>query len=57
MSVSRDGQGYGSITKILHWVMFLALAAQFVIGYAMDRADDLFEWAVDGGWVAKTTCS
>lgn len=47
MSVSRDGKGYGFFTKFLHWMMFLALAAQFLVGYAMERADDLFEWAVD----------
>lgn len=39
--------GYGLISKLLHWLVFLALMAQFVIGYAIDRADDLLEVVVD----------
>lgn len=41
------GVKYGKVARVLHWVMFLALTAQFVIGYAMDRADDLLEGVVD----------
>src|SRR5690606_14130445 len=33
--------------KFLHWTMFLALTAQFVVGYGMDRGEFLLEWAVD----------
>ncbi|HVR33093.1 MAG TPA: cytochrome b/b6 domain-containing protein [Acidimicrobiia bacterium] len=40
-------EGYGVVAKILHWGMFLALAAQFLVGYSLERADDLLEWAVD----------
>lgn len=39
--------GYSRLTKVLHWTMVAALAAQFVVGYALDRADDLLDWAVD----------
>lgn len=39
--------GYGLISKLLHWTVFLALMAQFVIGYSIDRADDLLEPVVD----------
>ena len=49
----RNGEhGYGVVTKVLHWLTVLAIAAQFVIGYTMDpdaaadRADsrvDAFE--------------
>lgn len=28
--------GYGAVTKLLHWLTVLAVAAQFVIGYSMD---------------------
>lgn len=38
---------YGRVARVLHWVMFLALAAQFVVGYAMERADDLLDPVVD----------
>ena len=33
----RNGaHGYGLVTRSLHWVMVLAILAQFVIGYVMD---------------------
>jgi cytochrome b561 len=39
-----DGaQGYGSVTKTLHWVTAAVLAAQLVVGYSLERADDLLE--------------
>jgi cytochrome b561 len=38
--VLRNGpDGYGWLTKVLHWATVLALVAQFAIGYLMD-ADD-----------------
>ena len=44
----RNGpQGYGLVTKTLHWLTVAALAGQFTIGYSMTRADDLLEGAVD----------
>jgi cytochrome b561 len=47
MAIEPDDQGYGLVTKVLHWATFLALVAQFIVGYAMDRADDLLEGIVD----------
>ncbi len=38
---------YPLVARLLHWTMALAIAGQFVLGYAIDRADDLLEWAVD----------
>lgn len=35
----RDG--YGLVTKVLHWAMVVALAGQFALGWAMTRQDDL----------------
>lgn len=35
--------GYGFVVKTLHWVMFAALGAQFVVGYSLERAEDLFD--------------
>lgn len=36
----RNGaHGYGIVTKVLHWTVFVAMAAQFAVGYLLD-ADD-----------------
>lgn len=39
MTARNGPAGYGWVTKGLHWLTVLALAAQFTIGYLMD-ADD-----------------
>ncbi len=36
MPLRNGPDGYGLVTKTLHWITFLALAAQFTVGYAMD---------------------
>lgn len=37
----RNGpHGYGVVSRTLHWVTVLALAAQFVVGWSMEAADD-----------------
>ncbi len=38
---------YPWVSRLLHWTMFFALSIQFLIGYAMDRFDDLLEGPVD----------
>ncbi len=38
---------YGFVARLLHWTMFFAITIQFMIGYAMDRFDDLLEGPVD----------
>lgn len=39
----RNGpHGYGLVTKTLHWVTVLALAAQFFVGYVMEADDSRF---------------
>lgn len=36
----RNGaHGYGLVTKSLHWLMMLAILAQFVIGFTMDAGE------------------
>lgn len=36
----RDGEhGYGAVTKTLHWLTFLVVAAQFVVGVTMETED------------------
>jgi cytochrome b561 len=47
VALRPDESSYGSVFKFLHWTMFLALGAQFVVGYAMDRGEFLLEWAVE----------
>jgi cytochrome b561 len=48
VSLKPDERGYGTVVKVLHWTtMLLALAAQFAVGYSMDRGEHLLEWAVD----------
>lgn len=42
-----DPPGYRPLMKVLHWTMFAALSVQFVVGYSIDRADDLLAWVVD----------
>jgi cytochrome b561 len=32
--------GYGLVTKTLHWLTFLVVAAQFAVGWTMDTEDD-----------------
>ena len=41
-----EQQGYGTVQKLLHWAMFLLLATQFLVGYAIDRADELLDGTV-----------
>ena len=43
MRMRNQPEGYGLVTKLLHWATVVVLAAQFVVGYAMTRADDVIE--------------
>src|SRR5690606_15039145 len=47
VGIRPDETGYGTATKALHWVTVLAMAAQFLVGYAIDRADDLLDPVAD----------
>ncbi|MPZ54569.1 MAG: hypothetical protein GEU79_17900 [Acidimicrobiia bacterium] len=38
--------GYSPTTKLLHWLTVVVLALQFLMGYAMDRFDDLLDGTV-----------
>lgn len=42
-----QGPAYAPFARFLHWAMFIAIGLQFVIGYAMERYDDLLEMPVD----------
>lgn len=48
MDGAVEPAGYHPVTKLLHWTMFVALVAQFVVGYAIDRADGRLEHVVGG---------
>ncbi len=47
MSDVAERDGYHPVAKVLHWSMVLAFTLQFIVGYGIDRADDLLEWTVD----------
>ncbi len=36
MKLRNDSDGYGLVTKTLHWLTVVALSAQFIIGYLLD---------------------
>ena len=36
MPLRNGPHGYGGVTKTLHWVTFLVVVAQFVVGFTMD---------------------
>lgn len=39
MRVRNGPEGYGAVTKLLHWATVLAVAVQFVLGYSLDVDD------------------
>ncbi|MFC8921871.1 cytochrome b [Cellulosimicrobium sp. NPDC057127] len=39
MRLRNDASGYGAVTKTLHWVTVVALAAQLAVGYLLDDDD------------------
>lgn len=40
----RNGEhGYGLVTKSLHWLTFLVVVAQFVVGYTMETDDSALD--------------
>jgi cytochrome b561 len=43
-----EASGYGAVAKILHWVIFILLAAQYAIGSIMPH---IGRKTVDEGWV------
>lgn len=46
MSTPEPPARYHLVARLLHWTMLVAIAAQFFLGYGIDRADDLFEGVV-----------
>ncbi len=36
MSLRTRPDGYGSVSKVLHWLTVIVIAAQFLVGYTMD---------------------
>jgi cytochrome b561 len=46
---NTETPGYGAVAKILHWLIFLLLAAQYTIGSIMPH---IGRKTVDEGWVA-----
>lgn len=44
---SAAGVGHHPLTRVLHWTMAGLIGLQFVVGYSLERADDLLEPVVD----------
>lgn len=42
-----DEHGYGLVTRVLHWATVVLVVAQFALGWALTRADDLLEPIAD----------
>ena len=47
MTARNNASGYGWVTKLLHWVTFVLLVAQFVLGYAMEGLGEWFLGEMD----------
>lgn len=47
MPVRTRPEGYGLVTKSLHWLTFAAITAQFVVGYVMTRVGGVAEQDCD----------
>lgn len=45
--MSSEKRAYGAGARLLHWTMFIALMVQLILGYSMERFDDLLEGPVD----------
>lgn len=43
MRLRNDQLGYGAITKVLHWLTVVAIAAQFAVGLTMEADDAAFD--------------
>ena len=39
MALTNGEHGYGLVTKTLHWLTFLVIATQFVVGYTMEAPE------------------
>ena len=53
----RNGEnGYGSVTKLLHWLTFSLIVAQFVVGYTMTTEDSAADAAADRVHDSKEQC-
>jgi cytochrome b561 len=40
MPLRNTPSGYGIVTKALHWIIFVLMSAQFLVGYLLTRFDD-----------------
>ena len=53
----RNGRhGYGTVTKVLHWLTFSLVLGQFLVGYSMDTEDPVADAAADRLHDAKDQC-
>jgi cytochrome b561 len=53
----RNGEhGYGGITKVLHWLTFVVIVGQFLVGYTMSTENSAADAAADRAKDAKEQC-
>jgi len=53
----RNGEhGYGAVTKTLHWLTFLAILGQFLVGYSMSTESSAADAAADRVKDAQERC-
>jgi cytochrome b561 len=53
----RNGEhGYGAVTKVLHWLTFLVIVAQFLVGYTMSTESSKADAAADRVHDSKDQC-
>lgn len=48
MPLKSTPSGYGVVTKALHWIIFVLIAAQLGVGYLLTRFDDDFYESIPG---------
>jgi cytochrome b561 len=53
----RNGEhGYGGVTKVLHWLTFSVIVAQFLVGYTMSTENSAADVAADRVKDSKEQC-
>jgi cytochrome b561 len=56
MPPGNGEHGYGAVTKTLHWLTFLVIIGQFLVGYTMSTENDAADAAADRVHDSKDQC-
>jgi cytochrome b561 len=49
MKLRNTPSGYGLVTKAFHWIIFMTISIQPLVGYMITRIDDDFYESITGG--------